>query len=382
MIGNTEFQKIRRELSGNDPLVKRIKLKQLEITDESLKKGIILIKGYEVPVSAGFFHRLGNVVGINISLLKKMSKKNDDEVLQKLLSAIKKYSETIDGDKEFLLVGSSAEHKVVNIVRADKYSRLTNETLFKTAEVLLNEIPELSIDTIDNSNSSMSINIVHSQDNGFERLGPDEIFRFGISLVNTASLSQVKDFLYRMSCANGMLSKDNGFNGNDGTRGSLPGSKIIGPNGFSNIIQKAHGWSQTGFVPPSFEDRLHRAMDTQASYAELSHAYETVKNQIQEEDPDRKLLLEQALRNQMFPHLRETERRLINKGYDPLKLLPVEREFIRTGRTIWDTINDLTWLGSNKSTFELKDANHFKVEGGNLFTKKKWDLAYASLASI
>jgi hypothetical protein len=69
MVNNTEFQAIRQELSGKDPLIKRIKLKQLEITDESLKKGIVLIKGYEVPVSAGFFHRLGNVVGINISLL-------------------------------------------------------------------------------------------------------------------------------------------------------------------------------------------------------------------------------------------------------------------------------------------------------------------------
>jgi len=381
MVNNTEFQAIRQELSGKDPLIKRIKLKQLEITDESLKKGIVLIKGYEVPVSAGFFHRLGNVVGINISLLKKMSKKNDDEVLQKLLSAIKKYSETIDGDKEFLLVGSSVEHKVVNIVRADKYSRLTNDTLFKTAEVLLNEIPELSIDTIDKSELGMSINIVHAQDKGFERLGPDEIFRFGISLVNTANLSQVKDFLYRMSCANGMLSKDSSPD-----RGRLlsdsPRTKLVGPNGFANIIQNSHSWSQNGFVPPSFEDRLHRAMDTQASYAELSHAYETVKSQIQEEDPDRRLLLEQALRNQMFPHLRETEQRLINKGYDPMKLLPAEQQFIRTGHTVWDTINDLTWLGSHKSTFNLTDANYFKVEGGNLFAKKKWDLAHAALASV
>lgn len=385
MIGNDEFQNIRRELSGNDPLIKRVRLAQIELTDESVLHNSIIIKGHTIPVSNSFFNRLAQMVGLNVSLLNRMTKKNDKDIQIKLLEAVKAYSETREGDKEFLLIGDPAEHKIVNIVHADKYARLTNETLFDTTEVLLNEVPELSIESIDHNGQNLSINLVHAQDQGFERLGPDEVFRFGISLVNSPSISQVKDFVYRMSCANGMISRDPGDEptGGGGGGGGTPigGGGLIGPGSFGNIINQAHIWARDGFMPVSFQDKLQRAMDTQASYAELKRAYSLVEGQIRHEDPEQRIRLIEAAKHQLFPHIAATERRVISKGYDPMKLNFDEQKFIRTGRSVWDLVNDLTWLGSHKSTFPMANPKVFKVEGGSLFVKK-WDLAHATLASV
>jgi len=377
MIGNDEFQNIREELNGKDPLIKRVKLRDIKLDDRSIDRGIIILNGHEVPVTKSFFNRLGQVVSLNVALLNRMQKNQDKEVQIKLLESVKAYAETRDGEKDFFLIGDPNLHKITNIVLADRYSRLTNETLFQTTEILMNEIPDLTIESIDQDSGNLSINLVHTHQQGFDRLGPDEIFRFGVSLVNTQNSSQIKDFMYRMSCSNGMISRDD----SDGPGGKFGGSGGSGPEAFRDIINQAHIWSRDGFIPVSFQDKLERAMNTQASFEEMHRTYEIVKNQIVEEDIDRKLVLQQAVKAQLFPHLLETERRIINKGFDPTILSAEQRKFIKTGHTVWDLINDLTWLGSHQSIFDLSNSKALKVEGGRLFVKK-WDLEHSMLASI
>lgn len=390
MIGNDEFNNIKAELSGQDPLIKRVRLNQIELDDRSIEQGRIYINGHAVPVSRSFFNRLGQVVNLNISLLNRMQKNEDKLVQLKLLEAVKAYAESRDGTKEFLLIGDPDKHQITNIVVADRYTRLTNETLFTTAETLLNEVPDLSVESIDHgADGNMSINLVHADEQGFDRLGPDEIFRFGVSLVNTPNTSQVKDFMYRLSCANGMISRDPGGDGpvlGGGPTGGGPksgggGSGGVGPDSFRDILSQAHIWAERGFIPVSFQDKLDRAMNTQASFAELSRVWDMVEQQITEEDPDRKLWICRAAKVHLFPQLEETERRILAKGFKPYELTPDQKKFIRTGRSIWDLVNDLTWLGSHKSTFDLSNPKRFKVEGGSLFVKK-WDLEHAALASI
>lgn len=380
MIGNDEFTNIREELNGQDPLIKRIKLADIRFDEHSVERNVIIVKGHEVPVMRSFFTRLAQVVGLNVGLLNRMQKNEDKLLQQKLLEAVKAYAETRDGGKDFFLIGDPDKHRITNIVVAERYNRLTNETLFQTTEMLINEIPDLSVESVDRlGDGNVSINLVHTKDAGFERLGPDEVFRFGISLVNTPHTSEIKDFMYRLACSNGMISRTPV---DDGPKFKGPGGGgLAGPDAFRDIINQAHIWSNNGFIPTSFEDKLGRAMDTQASLAELSRVWNLVQNQIREEDPDRKLKIVQSAKLQLFPHLEETERRLIKKGFDPKALIPDEMKFIRTGHTIWDLVNDLTWLGSHNSIFDLSNPKAFKVEGGNLFTKN-WDLQHTRLATV
>ena len=371
------FDEHRRELSGLDPLAKKIKLSDIVLDDASIEHSCIYIHGNRVPVSRAFFNRLGQAISLNLGLMNRMSKNEDKQIQIKLLEAVKAYVQR-DNSKEFFLIGDPEKHQIIDIVRADRHKRLSNETMFTLADTLLNEIPDLGVESIDRTDQGMSINLVHSADHNFDRLGPDETFRFGCSLVNTPNNSRVDDFFYRLSCSNGAISRTPT---GDGPKFGGGGSGGVTPDSFRDIINQATIWSQNGFVPVSFQDRLISATNTRASLAEMNRAFMAVENQIQEEDPDRKIWLVRAAKHNLFPALEAVEQRILSKGFNPTQLTDDQRRFIKTDQNIWQLVNDLTWIGSHDTTYGLSNNKRFKVEGGNLFVKK-WDLEHANLAEI
>jgi hypothetical protein len=372
MISQSEFNQIKSDLSGNDPLVKRVKLSDIQLDDNSIKHNHIEIEGSRVPVSDKFFNRLGQMVNINTGLITKMNKNSDKEIETKLLQAVKSYSETRDGNKEFLLIGDSTSHQVTNIVKGDKYNRLSNDTLFATAETILNEIPDMHVESIDRGGpDGLSINMIHGSQIGYEKIGKDEVFRFGISLINGQTVSRVDDFFYRLACANGAVARnmDTAFQFGQGQ------------DAFRKLLEQMQGWAKNGFVPKTFQDRLERAMTTKASYSELERALYSVTGAIQESDPNFKAHLVKNAESQFFPEFDATTKRIFRKGFNPLQLTDAQKKFIKTDATIWDVVNELTWIGSHDTVFNLKNHKGFKVEGGNLFAKS-WDLEHAGLATI
>ena len=372
MISQSQFNQAKEELSGLDPLVKRVKLSDIILNDNSIKHNSIEIEGSRVPVSDKFFNRLGQMVNLNTGLITKMSKGGDKEIETKLLQSVKAYSETRDGGKEFLLVGDGASHQVTNIVRADKYHRLSNDTLFATADTILNEIPDMHIESIDRTGpGGVSINLIHGSQDGYEKIGKDEVFRFGISLVNGATSSRVDDFFYRLACANGAVARNLNTAFEFGN----------GDEAFRKLLEQMNGWAKAGFVPRTFQDRLERAMVTKASYAEVEKALYSVTGAIGEKDFDMKGKLMKGAEQQFFPEYDAATKRIFRAGHNPLSLTDAQKKFIKTDATVWDVVNELTWIGSHDTVFDLKNSKGFKVAGGNLFAKT-WDLDHAGLAQI
>jgi hypothetical protein len=122
-------------------------------------------------------------------------------------------------------------------------------------------------------------------------------------------------------------------------------------------------------------------MTTNASYAELERALYSVTSAIQEKDLDLTSQLMRGAEQQFFPEFDATTKRIFRNGYNPLQLTDAQKRFIKTDATIWDIVNELTWIGSHDTAFGLKNNKGFKVEGGNLFAKS-WDLEHAGLAMI
>jgi hypothetical protein len=371
MISQSEFNQIKSNLTGQDPLVKRIKLSDVRLDDTSIKHNHIEVDGSRIPVSDKFFNRFGQVVNLNASLISKMSKE-DKEIESKLLQAVKTYSETRDGGKEFLLVGDQGSHQVTNIVKADKYHRLSNETLFQTAETIMNEVSDMHVESIDSTGpGGISINLIHGSQVGYERIGKDEVFRFGISLVSTGTTSRVDDFFYRLSCANGAVARN--------LTTAFDFGK--GQDAFRLLLEQMNGWAKTGFVPMSFQDRLERAMQTKASYAEMERALHSVTGAIKEKDSSLLGAYTKSVESQFFPEYDETSKRIFRAGHNPLTLTDAQKRYVRTESSIWDLVNELTWIGSHQTVIDLKNPKGFKVAGGNLFTKT-WDLEHAELSQI
>ena len=386
-MDENQFNEIRDELSGMDPLAKKVRLTDIRLEDNSIQHGVIFLHGNWIPVSPAFFNRLGQIVGINVALLNRMQKNNDREAQIKLLEAVKLYTETRDGGTtEYVLIGDPERHQIIDIVKASNYNRLANGTVFEIAQMLLNEIPGLSVQSIDCQGTGMNINLIHAKDKVFEKFGPDEVFRFGVTLANTDKTTAIKDFAQRLSCDNGMITK---LPDNDGPGPLIPrgpagmggGGGTVSPDTFRDIINQAHIWSERGFIPVSFEDKLERATKTRASYGEMLGAFNQVEWQIREEDPDRRSWLVKALKAKHFPMIEDVEKRIVTKGYNPNQLTNEEKKFIRTGRSIWDLVNDLTFIGSHDVGFNMANNRKFKVTAGGLFVKD-WDLANVSMIEI
>jgi hypothetical protein len=372
MVSQSEFNAKRQALKDFNPLQKRVKLSDIKLDDHSIRTGLIEIDGSKVPVSGKFFGRLGQMVNLNAGLIQKMAKNEDREPMTKLIQAVKGYQESRDGGKEFILIGDPAKHQLVNISKADKWTRITNDTLFSTAETILNHVPNLQVESIDHQeNGDLSINIIHGHQQEFLGLGADEVFRFGFSLVSGQMSSRVNDFFLRLSCENGAVAKNlhTAFEFGQGDQG------------FRELLSSMIGWEKTGFVPRHFMERVTRAQATRASYFELERAVSSVTGAIKEQDPDLKSRLMTAAETNFFPEFDAATKRIYRAGRNPLQLTDGQKKFIKTDKTVWDTINELTWIGSHQTEYGLKNWKGFKKQGGDLFTKT-WDLEHADLSSI
>jgi hypothetical protein len=235
----------------------------------------------------------------------------------------------------------------------------------------MNEVPNLHVQSIDRIGSDVAINLIHTSEVGFERLGPDEVFRFGISLVNTNANSRIDDFFYRLSCENGAMAKNLNTAFQFGT----------GDDTFRKLLEQMNHWTKDGFVPKSFQEKLEAAMGTKASFAELEMAMHAVSSSVGEKDLDRKVTLQKAVEATFFPEYNETAKRIFKAGHNPMTLTEAQKKFIKTDSSVWDVVNELTWIGSHTTAYDLKNPNKFKVEGGRLFTKT-YDLQNAELMGI
>lgn len=368
-----DYSIIKEEVLQQDPLIKLVKLSDLELTRESLEKYTIKINGVTVKVSPGFFRQLANILGID-KLYNTFGSK-DREYQYKLIGALKSYVAK-QNNNDFYIIGNASTAEVTNIINSKNYNRISNDTLFTIAETLLNDIPNISVQSIDRTKDNLSINIVHDDDFGIDRLGPDEFFRFGLSLRSGNTNTFIDDYMLRLSCDNGLV-----------TRQSMQGITLNNitnnPDTFRTILYETQEWAKNRFIPEGLSDKINLAMNTKSSYYELEKIYNLVAKSLSTKDfsSDDMSRLEYAVKDRMFPHLADIDAKLKAKGYDPKLLNKRAKGVIPTGRTIWDLVNDLTFIGSNKTVFDFRDQAKFKKIGGDLYLSD-WDLQYQQLALI
>jgi hypothetical protein len=68
-----------------------------------------------------------------------------------------------------------------------------------------------------------------------------------------------------------------------------------------------------------------------------------------------------------------------------MQLNDKQKSFIRTGQSIWDVVNSMTFLGSNNSGLQLDNKHQLKEDAGRLFgkgTKDGYDLQFAQFAQL
>lgn len=388
-VSEEQFNKMREDLIKAECATKVVSLGSIGIEDDSISKGTITIDGNRVGVGPQFFQRLGGMLKVNSSLTKEMIKNEDGKIATSLMNGLKSYRQS-NGGSEVMLIASPTSREVIDICDPKRFKRLTNESMFDVAEKIMNENSSLSIETIDfdHRTGKSSINLLNNDEVGFPGAGKDEFFKFGFSIIQTSKNTMVEMYNQRLVCSNGLrISLGSGSIG--GNRDISFEEKFnLGGTGAEDIrtfLNRIEAMRKAGFVPGGFQHALSSAVGTKASLFEVESAMIGAQRLVREEDPGMKKHYIDNIARQYFHSHAETMARVVRAGHDTAQLSDKQKSFIKTGQSVWDIVNSLTFLGSNNTGFNLDKKYELKNDAGELFgkvTKAGYDLQFTQFAQL
>lgn len=387
-VNESRLLEIREQLSKAEHATKEVPLSAISVDDKSLRKGQIIVGGNPVQVSPGFFTRLASMLKLRAGLTSELLKNNDDKLAMHLINGLKDYRSAKKGGN-ILLIANPNSREVIDICEPKKYRKLSNETVFDLTSRILNDHPNMIIESVDlNSRGRTAINLLNSNEIGFAEAGPDEFFKFGFSIVQTSRDTYVEMYNQRLVCTNGLRASlgQGAIGGNRAIEFQetfkLQGKSAEDIRVFLNQIELM---KKANFVPSAFEHTLMNAVKTKASMAEVENAMIHAQRMVREEDPTMKKEYIEGLSRQWFHGHTEAMARVVKKGIDPTKLTDKQKSFIKTSMSVWDVVNSMTFLGSNNSGFPLENKESLKATAGDLFgkgTKVGYDLQFADFAAL
>ena len=389
-VTEKQFKKVRTMLSDAESAIKRVPISAIEVNDKCLFKGRILVNGKEVKVSNSFFYKLGSMLNVNISLTRGMINNGDHKIAASLINGLKQYRSKNSGNSEVILVANVKNREVVDICEPKRYRRVTNSTVLDVTERILNDNSNLIVETVDFNpyTGAASINFLNDEEIGFAQAGKDEFFKFGFSIIQTNRDTMVETYNQRLICANGLRHSlgEGAIGGN--TNIAFDDKFRLGGTSTEDIsifLNKIDLMKKAGFKNPQFENLINRAVSTKASLYEIEQAFKTATRKIEEPDLDLKKGYQSSIARNYFHSYGDTLARINRKGKDHTKMTDRQKQFVKTGMSVWDVVNSLTYLGSNNSGMPLDNKHELKYSAGDLFgrgVKDGYDLEFAQYASL
>lgn len=388
-VTETQLGSIREAMASSEFVTKEVPTSAIKLTDNSFFKGQIEVNGQIVQVGEGFFVKLASLMKLNVALTREFIKNEDGKVAAALMNALNEYRQ-MQGGATVLLIANTNTRRVVDVCSPRRYRRLTTSSVFDIADKIMNEHPSLIIETVDHSPhlGTLEINFLNQNEIGFPGAGKDEFFKFGFSIIQTQRDTIIETYNQRLVCDNGLrVSLGSGNIGgntdlNFEEKFRLEGT---GADEIRAFLNRIDAMKKADFVPGGFQQSLERAVSTKASLTEVEQAMMMVERKVKEEDPQFKKNFIDAIERNYFDGYLSTMDRIVKKGQDPMKLNDRQKSFVRTGMSIWDVVNSLTFLGSNPSGIELDRKHELKATAGHLFAKgvkSGYDLQFADYASL
>lgn len=388
-VSEEQFNEFRDQLAGLECATKEIPLSKLTLDEKSLTTQTVRIDGTQVQVAAGFFRSLAGMVKMSAGLTSEMLKNEDGKMATALINALKDYR-SARGNGSVLLIANPNSREVIDICDPGKFRRLSNESVFDVTSKILNDRPNLSLESINFNphNGTSSINLLNNDEVGFPGAGKDEFFKFGFSIVQTRRDTIVEMYNQRLVCSNGMrVSLGQGEIGSNRDirfeeRFRLGGNKA---DDVREFLQKIEAMNKAGFVPGGFNEALTTSTSTKASMLEVEDAMLHTQRLVTEDDPSLKKNYIDAISRNYFHAHGDAIARVARAGKNPLALNEKQKSFIKTGMSVWEVVNSLTFLGSNNSGIPLANKHELKADAGKLFgkaTKGGFDLQYAQYATL
>lgn len=373
-LSQSEYDRLKQQALQNEPVTRKVRLSQIGVTADSLRQNVVTVDGKALSVSNNFINGLCKELSINKGMATDLSETGDGEMLPKMVDAMKSIKSRRVGDAELFMVGNPASGEVTDLLQ-HPLARIQNAELFRITETMLNKYPSLSLTNVDVNDGGMgvSMNLLSGNDIGFGKLGgkDDETFRFGLDLGNGNDGTSISDFFFRLLCLNGAVGQE---------RSNTFYLKSVHADEINRLFKHIQAAEKRGFVPLAFEYNLKNAARTPASYRETDETVRALLSMMRGDKEDKDEFREKLI-NEFFRGYREAQAKLIRAGVDPLGISKKQAQFIRTGQTVWDVINSVTWLGSHQTDFPWQNQSKVRMYGGTLFSREA-DLANIGLLNL
>ena len=386
MIDNQEWNRIKQDLISRDVMTKTVTLPQIDVTTNGIRDGYIKVQGNTLPVSRGFFSKLAKTVNVNSQLATSFMKNDDEQIYATLIKAIKQYKSIRAGasQQEYQLIADPVAHEVVNIVKGSSGGRLSMSTICDISERILNDNPDMALASAATHRGETSIHFINNKEIKIPGVGADEEFNFGFTINTTPTSTGLELYNHRLVCSNGMrMNMGRGvIAGNLGqiTEGfSMRSLKAGSIDQFLNQVKRVEA---QGFIPQGFKEAIKQTKSTRASFSELEGAIQLIMQEMPDQDSAKDY---RNLVANYFPAYASTVDRIKRHGVDILQLNQNQKSNIKTGMSVWDVVNNLTFLGSNRSEFQIGNREGLKSQGGKLLDKALntgLDLQYSSLQQL
>lgn len=346
------FNQAKMEAIGSELLRKEISLSEFNVVDNNH----IQIDGITIEVTDKAFAKLLGRLRIPKAFAKRFSEGFGNDGLRQLVTMMKTAKSTAN-DQTVTLMVDPKSRKITDILPAG-YASISQESFFDFATRYIDQY-NLGVTHVGSSAYGGSqINCI-APNSMFRVPGMDkEVFQTGVTFRNTPTRGlEVSPYLNRLICTNGMTST--AFAENYGLH-SLTDKNIHEFN--EHMIQMA----STGFQPIGLADNIRKAVNTDASLAEMQKAVSAILSTGQQVDYDyiqRYIPIDRAMKAYEMA------------GVEPNTFTQAQLKNAKSGMSVWDVVNGMTNFASNDTRYQLEgnSRGNLMVTAGNILTKKQYD---------
>ena len=351
-LSTDAFNRAKLEAIGNELIRKEISLSEFNVVDNNH----IQIDGITIEVTDKAFAKLLGRLRIPKAFAKRFSEGFGNDGLRQLVTMMKTAKSTAN-DQTVTLMVDPGTRKITDILPAG-YASISQESFFDFATRYIDQY-NLGVTHVGSSTYGGSqINCI-APNSMFRIPGMDrEVFQTGVTFRNTPTRGlEVSPYLNRLICTNGMTST--AFAENYGLH-SLTDKNI---NEFNeHMIQMA----STGFQPIGLADNIRKAVNTDASLAEMQKAVSAILSTSDKVDYDyiqRYIPIDRAMKAYEMA------------GTEPNTFTQAQLKNAKSGMSVWDVVNGMTNFASNDQRYQLEgnSRGNLMVTAGNILTKKQYD---------
>ena len=350
-ISSEHWSSFKNSAFNNQPLRKEINLAELKF----ITLNDVDYCGLKLGMSKRAVRDIMSILGLANTFGGKINNVFGEQFTQTLLNTMK---DAISVKKNISVTLLVSPNRIIQRIHKSGSSWVSTDNFFDILETTIDK-HGLIVNNCEQNNDGQIIVKTTNPNSEFDIKGKNldssqEVFQGGLNFTRTYNGLEVDPYLYRLWCANGMVTKE--------FEESIKMTNIQ-PKDWEAFHKNLERIEKNNFQPQGFINKVKMAANTPCSLREMQMGINMIKNSSNIDDNS----------IQPFVPYGETYNSFKKMGIQPTELTNGQKQNARTNVSIWELVNGITDFASHDYGFEVKDQeetrNRLMVDAGGILTK-------------